>query len=225
MVETSPIFIELFISVIISVGGGTILGYLLSERSRKREEKETIEKIKELLSKDFKDINKAIYQQTEYLMKIILDLDEIVHQIVFEDGPYEQITGMYIKKYPFVFWHSIEHSGLLIKLQKEEIAEVQHAHDFMQKYNDNVEFERNEFFKRLQAYMENTDEMGPEQKITLFDMFSELFTDKLLFQYTLYEKLKVLNKIKWIKLDTFPKMDSKSVGKEEVEKRKEEEES
>lgn len=48
-IQSGSILTEVIISIAASVGGGTYLGYLLSERRRRKQEEEDITKTKELL--------------------------------------------------------------------------------------------------------------------------------------------------------------------------------
>lgn len=136
-VESDSILTEIIVSIAVSVGGGTLLGYWLSESSRKKQEKKDIKKIKDLLKNDYERLNvtnniniKKILQTIDSLEKKTQPGDEFLD--LLQCG---KILNNHRGFFSFNYWNVAEKSNLLIRLSAIEIKELEIFHDSMIAYN------------------------------------------------------------------------------------------
>ncbi len=127
VLETDSILFEVILSIAVSVGGGTILGYYLSVLAQNRQEKKDIAKTKSLLANDFERLRRLV----EHDIKLSLNgFDLLEHNDVFLEELMSQkkILSNFIVDnrghYEFVYWEVIRQNALLIKLNPDEIRAV-----------------------------------------------------------------------------------------------------
>ena len=146
--ELTTIILQVVITVAVSVGGGTLLGYYMSERSRTKQEKKEIRKVKDLLADDFKRINKLAIDDIKKTIAEIEEFEESdkkIDKFVQDRVAFATYTGRVRKTYDFVFWNAIQASGSLIKLNSEEIRGINAIHDSIDRINE-IEIENHAEF-------------------------------------------------------------------------------
>lgn len=125
-------FERVAVSIAISVGGGTVLGYFLStwrENSRRREE---LQKVRTLLIDDFNHINNhlldtAIPNVTNKIASLNV-AGSLANLIARRESPYDFLSGC--KAYvDLVFWTTLVSSGLLIRLETADLRLIQSGRD------------------------------------------------------------------------------------------------
>ena len=105
-IDVSTIILQAVITVAVSVGGGTLLGYYMSERSRTKQEKNEIKKIKELLKDDFERLNTT----TIVIIKDIVSFADKLSSDAFIENFLGSVTNAsayiikYFKYYDFNYW-------------------------------------------------------------------------------------------------------------------------
>ncbi|MEM3112326.1 MAG: hypothetical protein QXY90_04730 [Candidatus Anstonellales archaeon] len=204
------------IIVLIGTLSGIIISTLISHVKEENRLRKDVDKTKTLLAKDFCDINKLIFFQFRHITEQLFSLNEIIPEIVDGEYDYAQITGTYMRRYPFVFWNSIVTSAALIKLDKGEIELVQRAHDLIEEHNTHIIPHRDDLLHRLMDYLQSTDPR--QEKIhTLNEVLSNVLLESMNMQFELYARLRMLDKLPWIVLDRFSELEPQPVGMEPQE--------
>jgi len=138
-IDITTIILQAVITVAVSVGGGTLLGYFMSERSRTKQEKKEIRKVKDLLADDFKRLNKLAIDD---IKKTIVEIEEFgksdkkIDKFVQDRVAFATYIGHARKTYDFSFWNAIQASGSLIKLNSEEIKKINVIYDSIDRINE-----------------------------------------------------------------------------------------
>ena len=217
MASDELVIIQIILSIAISVGGGTFLGFYLSQYSRKVEEKEIIKKTKKLLSKDFSEISKLVVIQAFYQKKLIFNIDEIAPKIVSGEFDYSiNLTPVYIRRYPFVFWNAIVSSTSLIKLKIDEIQKTQRVHDLIESHNEHVIKERDDFLHRLMNYLNSNDDDIEKAKV-IKTVTVNVVLESLLNEYYMYKQILSLETLDWITIEHSPEMEKFPFSEEEIQ--------
>lgn len=204
-----------------SVIGGTLLGYYMSERSRTRQEKEEIRKVKELLADDFERINKLTIDD---IKKIITELEEFeksgkkIDEFIQDRVSLAAYLGHLRKTYEFTFWDLIQVSGSLIKLSSEEIRGINIIHDALVNVDKLTRKSFEDFFGTVSKISLNEKDVENRKEDLRLSIVSYL-TDSIRRIDTAYTSMLRLN-LTWINISELSEADSKKLN-EILEKRDE----
>ena len=131
MAVEDDILIQIIISIAASVGGGTVLGYILSERRIRAEEKKLIEKIHGLLNHDFDRLFKLIHKailEINKIKKTLEDDADFTKKMISREIDHSQTIRKITPYLIFNYWAALDSSGSLIKLEQSELQFIFNAH-------------------------------------------------------------------------------------------------
>jgi len=159
-IDVTTLILQAVVTVAVSVGGGTLLGYFMSERSRKKQKNEDIQKVKTLLKDDFERLNELAVNDLMKIYKAIHSLrtdDSFLDNLFSNKLAMGALVGEIIPKYEFNFWELIRHSSLMINLQTQEIRELEADHDFMAKKGSRANEQREKNFQQFRSITDSLD--------------------------------------------------------------------
>ncbi|OLB92578.1 MAG: hypothetical protein AUH25_00195 [Thaumarchaeota archaeon 13_1_40CM_38_12] len=203
IIESNSNLIESIVSIAVSVGGGTVLGYLLSERSRTRQEKSDIKKIKELLFDDFKRLNDIAMDdiKNDLVAFTKLENDDFIHELTNNRLSMTNFMVDHKGSYEFAFWNTINDSSLMIRLEPEDIRVVNAIHFGVSGLNSKMEKSFWEQYEEILSFFSNAPEevrnKGMKEKLIVF------FASTLVWHKQIYDALQVVS-ISWMKLKDLP---------------------
>jgi len=205
-VESDSILTEVIVSIAVSVGGGTLLGYWLSESSRKKQEKKDIKKIKDLLKNDYERINK---NNNNNIKKILQTIDSLEKKTQLGDEFLDPLHGGRILNahrgsFVFNYWNVAAKSNLLIRLSAHEIRELEIIHDVLIKYDKlsmQANYKRREF---LIKFAHEKISIAEKKELVKEQILGALYTF-LLYAKGVYESFEEVQ-IDWFNKESLPEV-------------------
>ncbi|AJM91479.1 hypothetical protein [Nitrosopumilus piranensis] len=171
MADENSFLIEIIISIAVSIGGGTFLGYVLSERSRAKQEKEDIKKIRNLIKTDFTRIYKDTVTCTAGCNKLDAYADVAIENLLSRKYT---TTDLFLPAHielKFAFWDTIFTSGSLIHFPEKELEELQTTVNFLKNIDSRLQTEEKihmkEAYKLLKQYenLKNDENLKKNQNL------------------------------------------------------------
>lgn len=196
-IDLFPIIMQTIVAIVVSVGGGTYLGYQLSERSRTIQEKNEVQKVKNLLKNDFERINDLAITHIENMLGFIEQShdDNFITNMMTSVVNVSNYALENIRYFDFVYWDVLSDSGHMIKLDEDNIKEIYAAHFSIAEATSRIEKNKNEDVVDLQKIIRIRARVNSEQS---FRDRLKVSTHTILIEYQLvYDFIQNMD-ISWI---------------------------
>lgn len=212
-IDLFPILLQTIVAIVVSVGGGTYLGYRLSERSRTIQEKNEVKKMKDLLKNDFERINNISISRIVTMLGFIENAknDDFIDDLLTSIEKVSQYALDNIGFFDFVYWQILSDSGHMIKLDKKEIQQIYSLHFLISGTTSRLEQYNQEDVNDLKQII--MSDASPSDKKTEFKGRLKTSTYTILGEYQIvYEQIQKMD-IPWIEtnqlsLDDKEKLDN-----------------
>ena len=201
--------VSLTIHGVISVAAallGILLGYVLSEKSRKNQNKGDLKKVKELLADGLQridvNLNTVISNNLSIIRKIESKDDEIISKLIKNRMNCEHVMSKGYVPLQLDYWKTIESSGHMMKLSPDQIKKIGEFYSDMIFLDDELEEQLNDFnIKYERNFTPDNNSISKTKKIP--DLCIRHAKQCIAIQLTLKEALNQLG-ISWIKITTLP---------------------